>query len=36
MYLSHNLIEAFLYDVRAILVAEDQWNDDLMEKLSGP
>ena len=36
VYLSHNLIEAFLYDAKAVLLAEGQWNDDLMERLTGP
>ena len=35
-YLSHNLIEAFAYDAKAILVAEGEWNDDLMEQVKPP
>ena len=35
VYLSHNLIEAFLYDAKAILVAEGEWNNDLMQELGG-
>lgn len=34
VYLSHNLNEAFLYDAKAILEVEGDWNDDLMEQLS--
>ena len=34
VYLSHNLIEAFLYDAKAILQVEGEWNNDLMEQLS--
>ena len=36
VYLSHNLIEAFVYDAKAILVAEGEWNNDLMEQLEEP
>ena len=36
VYLSHNLIEAFIFDAKAILEAEGEWNDDLMEQLSPP
>lgn len=36
VYLSHNLIEAFLYDAKAILTAEGEWNDDLMEQVKPP
>ena len=36
VYLSHNLIEAFIYDAKAILTAEGDWNDDLMEQLKSP
>ena len=36
VYLSHNLIEAFAYDAKAILVAEGEWNDDLMEQVKPP
>ncbi len=36
VYLSHNLIEAFLYDAKAVLVAEGEWNDDLMKQLEPP
>ena len=36
VYLSHKLIEAFLYDAKAILTAEGEWNDDLMEQLKPP
>ena len=35
-HLSHNLIEAFAYDAKAILVAEGEWNDDLMEQVKPP
>ena len=33
-YLSHNLIEAFLYDAKAVLIAEGEWNDNLMKQVS--
>ncbi len=33
VYLSHNLIEAFMYDTKAILEAEGEWNNDLMEQV---
>jgi nitrite reductase (NO-forming) len=33
VYLSHNLIEAFVFDAKAILVAEGEWNNDLMEQV---
>ncbi len=36
VYLSHNLIEAFLFDAKAVLVAEGEWNDDLMEQVTPP
>ena len=36
VYLSHNLIEAFVYDAKAILTAEGNWNDDLMEQTYPP
>ena len=36
VYVSHNLIEAFLYDAKAVLVAEGEWNNDLMEQLEPP
>ena len=36
VYLSHNLIEAFIYDAKAILTAEGEWNADLMEQLEPP
>ena len=36
VYLSHNLIEAFQYDAKAILVAEGEWNDELMEQVKEP
>ena len=36
VYLSHNLIEAFVYDAKAILVAEGEWNNDLMEQVKEP
>ena len=36
VYLAHNLIEAFVYDAKAILVAEGEWNDDLMEQVKPP
>lgn len=36
VYLSHNLIEAFLFDAKAILVAEGEWNNDLMEQVKPP
>ena len=36
VYLSHNLIEAFAYDAKAILEAEGEWNDDLMEQVKPP
>ena len=36
VYLSHNLIEAFLYDAKAILVAEGEWDNDLMEQVGEP
>ncbi len=36
VYLSHNLIEAFLFDAKAILEAEGEWNNDLMEQLKEP
>ena len=35
-YLSHNLIEAFVFDAKAILVAEGDWNNDLMEQVKPP
>ena len=34
VYLSHNLIEAFVYDAKAILEAEGEWNSDLMEQVA--
>ncbi len=36
VYLSHNLIEAFVYDAKAILEVQGEWNDDLMEQLREP
>ena len=36
VYLSHNLIEAFLYDAKAILEVEGEWNNDLMEQVKEP
>ena len=36
VYLSHNLIEAFIFDAKAILVAEGEWNNDLMEQVEEP
>ena len=36
VYLSHNLIEAFAYDAKAILVAEGEWDNDLMEQVQPP
>ena len=36
VYLSHNLIEAFLYDAKAILTVEGEWDDDLMEQVTEP
>lgn len=36
VYLSHNLIEAFAYDAKAILEVEGEWNNDLMEQVKGP
>ena len=36
VYLSHNLIEAFVYDAKAILIAEGEWDNDLMEQLEEP
>ena len=36
VYLSHNLIEAFVYDAKAILEAEGDWNNDLMEQVKPP
>ncbi len=36
VYLAHNLIEAFVYDAKAILVAEGEWNNDLMEQVKPP
>ena len=36
VYLSHNLIEAFAYDAKAILVAEGEWDNDLMEQVQAP
>lgn len=36
VYLSHNLIEAFVFDAKAILQAEGEWNNDLMEQLKPP
>ena len=36
VYLSHNLIEAFVYDAKAILTVEGDWNDDLMEQVYPP
>ncbi len=36
VYLSHKLIEAFLYDAKAILTAEGEWNDDLMGQVEPP
>ena len=36
VYLSHNLIEAFAYDAKAILVAEGDWDNDLMERVKPP
>jgi nitrite reductase (NO-forming) len=36
VYLSHNLIEAFVFDAKAILQVEGDWNSDLMEQVSPP
>ena len=36
IYLSHNLIEALLFDAKAILVAKGEWNNDLMEQVKPP
>ena len=36
VYLSHNLIEAFAYDAKAILQAEGEWSDELMEQVKPP
>ena len=36
VYLSHNLIEAFIYDAKAILTVEGEWDDDLMEQVRPP
>ena len=36
VYLSHNLIEAFVYDAKAILEVEGEWNNDLMEQVKEP
>ena len=36
VYLSHNLIEAFVYDAKAVLEVEGEWDGDLMEQLEGP
>ena len=36
VYLSHNLIEAFVYDAKATLTVEGDWNDDLMEQVYPP
>ena len=36
VYLSHNLIEAFAYDAKAILEVEGEWNNDLMEQVKPP
>lgn len=36
VYLSHNLIEAFLYDAKAILSVEGEWNNNLMEQVRPP
>ena len=36
VYLSHNLIEAFVYDAKAILEAEGEWDNDLMEQVKEP
>ena len=36
VYLSHNLIEAFVYDAKAILEVEGEWNVDLMEQVEAP
>ena len=36
VYLSHNLIEAFIYDAKAILTVEGEWDDNLMEQVKPP
>ena len=36
VYLAHNLIEAFVFDAKAILAAEGEWNNDLMEQVKPP
>ena len=36
VYLSHNLIEAFVFDAKAVLEAEGEWNNDLMQQLRPP
>ena len=33
---SPNLIKAFVFDAKAILAVEGDWNDDLMEQVSPP
>jgi nitrite reductase (NO-forming) len=34
MYLSHNLIEAFLLGAAAHIVVDGDWNNDLMKQIS--
>ena len=36
VYLSHNLIEAFVFDAKAVLHAEGEWSDELMEQVRPP
>ena len=36
VYLSHNLIEAFIYDAKAILTVKGDWDDNLMEQIKPP
>jgi len=36
VYLSHNLIEAFVYDAKAILEVEGEWDSNLMEQIKEP
>ena len=36
VYLSRNLIEAFIYDAKAILQAEGEWDNNLMEQVKEP
>lgn len=36
VYLSHNLIEAFVYDAKAIIEVQGEWDNDLMEQVKPP